>query len=270
MIKRRILAPVLSFVLYSLACGAYNPTDAISYAETWWDGRNSIIYDECDPYQDFDSRGGDCANFVSQCLIAGGLDLRIHPDAWACGCFSTCTDLNDYLVNTLDITPEQRFEGEGVPSWFEAGDVAIFGYSDDHPRTHAVFAVTGVGLAVTCDAHSADQHQLTIQEFYDISALYDPNPLDRCTFYHIPRSEEPVYFADENLKAAIKAVLGITTDPTATDMLRLTYLGIPLGDIFSLVGLEHAVNMQTLELASNRISNVEPLSGLSNLEFLSL
>ena len=36
-------------------------------------------------------------------------------------------------------------------------------------------------------------------------------------------AEDPVYFADANLKAAVESELGIT-DPTPTDMLALTIL----------------------------------------------
>ena len=44
---------------------SYNPTAAISYAEQWAYRRNP-------QYHDYSNEGGDCANFVSQCLIAGG------------------------------------------------------------------------------------------------------------------------------------------------------------------------------------------------------
>jgi len=42
---------------------------AYGYALQWWNGRNSH-------YNDFSGSGGDCANFVSQCLIAGGFSLH--------------------------------------------------------------------------------------------------------------------------------------------------------------------------------------------------
>jgi len=44
---------------------AYNPSKAVAYAKKWAYGRNPN-------YKDYDPLGGDCANFVSQCLIAGG------------------------------------------------------------------------------------------------------------------------------------------------------------------------------------------------------
>ena len=44
---------------------SYDPTKAIAYAKKWAYRRNPS-------YHDYSNEGGDCANFVSQCLIAGG------------------------------------------------------------------------------------------------------------------------------------------------------------------------------------------------------
>jgi hypothetical protein len=102
--------------------------------------------------------------------------------------------------------------------------------------------------------------------------------------------EDPVYFADTNLKAAVEAALGIT-DPTPTDMLGLTYLNAGGKAIVELTG-EYATNLTylnlgynqisdisaltsltgltNLQLQVNQISNISPLSGLTSLTYLSL
>jgi Leucine-rich repeat (LRR) protein len=89
--------------------------------------------------------------------------------------------------------------------------------------------------------------------------------------YHGTSASQPVYFADENLKAAVKAALGITTDPTAPDMLRLTVLHIygSLG-ITNLTGLECAANLQEMCIYDNLLVDLTPLAGLANLKGLSL
>lgn len=46
--------------------GYYSAKNATTYAEKWWNGFNP-------DYKNNTSNGGDCANFVSQCLYAGGL-----------------------------------------------------------------------------------------------------------------------------------------------------------------------------------------------------
>jgi RHS repeat-associated protein len=60
----------------------YNPKKAIEYAQKWYDKHNP-------QYPDFDYKGGDCANFVSQCLHYGGLNMSknwycIKSSYWKC------------------------------------------------------------------------------------------------------------------------------------------------------------------------------------------
>jgi internalin A len=82
-------------------------------------------------------------------------------------------------------------------------------------------------------------------------------------------AEEPVDFADANLKAAVETELGIN-DPTPTDMLELTNLTSPRNKIRDLTGLEYAINLQSLNLNNNEISNISALSGLTSLQDLHL
>lgn len=50
----------------------YNRELAITYAERWVSRRNPIYYN-------FDRIGGDCTNFVSQCLFAGSSRMNFTP-----------------------------------------------------------------------------------------------------------------------------------------------------------------------------------------------
>ncbi len=105
------------------------------------------------------------------------------------------------------------------------------------------------------------------------------------------QAEEPVYFADPTLKAAVEETLW-EPDPTPTDMLDLLTLTSTSSGITTLTGLEYAVNlcylnvrvneisdlsplagliqMRTLVLNNNRIMDLSPLSGLCKLEFLDI
>lgn len=47
----------------------YNRQKAVDYAHTWKNRRNSQFYD-------FENLGGDCTNFISQCLLYGVLEMR--------------------------------------------------------------------------------------------------------------------------------------------------------------------------------------------------
>lgn len=53
----------------------YNREDAVNYAESWALKRNPAYYD-------FENIGGDCTNFVSQCIYAGAKIMNYSPNGW--------------------------------------------------------------------------------------------------------------------------------------------------------------------------------------------
>ena len=53
----------------------YDRQLAINYAKNWWDTRNLAFYN-------FDKLGGDCTNFVSQCLVFGKIEMDVSPLGW--------------------------------------------------------------------------------------------------------------------------------------------------------------------------------------------
>ena len=53
----------------------YNRGLAVAYAQRWSFERNPA-------YLDFSSIGGDCTNFISQCLYAGSGVMNYAPDGW--------------------------------------------------------------------------------------------------------------------------------------------------------------------------------------------
>ncbi len=61
----------------------YNRDKAIAYAHEWAMGRNPAYYN-------FDGQGGDCTNFVSQCLYAG------------CGVMNYTRDVGWYFISVND------------------------------------------------------------------------------------------------------------------------------------------------------------------------
>ncbi len=85
-----------------------------------------------------------------------------------------------------------------------------------------------------------------------------------------PNVIDPLNIPDAALKTAIKAELGITTDPTVIDMLNLTTLTATGVGITDLTGLEYATNLTFLDLQDNQIVNITALTGLSNLTWLDL
>lgn len=53
----------------------YSRQKAIEYAYKWWNGRNP-------EYFNFDNYGGDCTNFISQCLYYGGIGMNYSHNGW--------------------------------------------------------------------------------------------------------------------------------------------------------------------------------------------
>ncbi len=64
----------------------YNREKAVEYADTWALGRNPAFYD-------YSNLGGDCTNFISQCIYAG------------CGIMNYTRDLGWYYNNANDKAP---------------------------------------------------------------------------------------------------------------------------------------------------------------------
>lgn len=52
---------------------AYNREAALQYAHRWATGRNPVYYN-------FTGQGGDCTNFISQCIYAGSGVMNHTPD----------------------------------------------------------------------------------------------------------------------------------------------------------------------------------------------
>lgn len=80
-----------------------------------------------------------------------------------------------------------------------------------------------------------------------------------------------VVFPDPNLEAAIReAISKPTGDILDNDLLGMTELVAPLRSIQNLTGLEYAINLLSLTLHSNQISDLSPLAALSSLSTLDL
>ena len=164
--KRLILILVLLFI----AKAAYLRNGAVKYARKNVHNPNhqcSSRYDSCTPYAyygnehcGYESHGGNCANFVSQCLVIGGEhpklvgggNCRGYPcgfeevGAWELGrCLqekgwkSTC----GYLMKP--------------PSYIKAGDVLIYHQDNCDGKAHAVL-VTDDAPNVKIICHSSEQY----------------------------------------------------------------------------------------------------------------
>jgi Leucine-rich repeat (LRR) protein len=80
-----------------------------------------------------------------------------------------------------------------------------------------------------------------------------------------------VFFPDAELEAALREAIGKPTGRIyKSDLEELTSLSAAYRGITDLTGLEHCINLVSLDLHDNRISDISPLAGLTNLEWLDL
>ena len=98
---------------------SYNANSAAAYALQYWDSYNPN-------YSNYNSIGGDCCNFVSQCLYAGGLQM---DDGWywysysnRSGSWTVCSNLKNYLCNTLGC----QYISQPSASQVAVGDVLYY------------------------------------------------------------------------------------------------------------------------------------------------
>ena len=84
--------------------------------------------------------------------------------------------------------------------------------------------------------------------------------------------QQSVNIPDSNLLRVIETELGKTPGDTitATDMQDIKDLNAKGKSIINLTGLELAINLETLDLSNNQISDVNPLAGLTKLKVLDI
>ncbi|MBS3817340.1 MAG: amidase domain-containing protein, partial [Candidatus Thermoplasmatota archaeon] len=162
----------------------YNRTAAKGYAYRWWDGRNPH-------YNDFSSMGGDCANFVSQALIAGGLSLHNgtngdgygvypdsdRPDIYSNGTIPYCDYLDTHLRNYQPVDTDRIYSASNAPDWLSVGDPVIFGNSSDRYQ-HAMIVVWDGPNKIGLSGHTSDRWNISLStelSYFESVDLYHIN-----------------------------------------------------------------------------------------------
>lgn len=106
----------------------YDREIAKQYAKQWAFSRNPKYYA-------FDKIGGDCTNFISQCIYAGSRTMNYTPyTGWyyinsvkRSPAWTSVEFLYKFLINNSDIGP---FAKETSPTQVEIGDVIQLGNKD--------------------------------------------------------------------------------------------------------------------------------------------
>jgi len=176
-IPKAIFVGLLLLIAIPSTLYPWDRDSGVAYSERWWDRKND------DDYNYYNEGTHDCANFVSQCLIAMGVSLSAGPGTDNRGCIPNCGNLNTNLDNSQGITPTTiTWSNTNFPSNLRKGDVIIFGDTTGNYYKHAVFVVSGTGSNALSNAHCTDRHQKGITWWYGTGA----NQWKRATFYHKP------------------------------------------------------------------------------------
>ena len=128
----------------------YNRDAVVAYARKWALGRNPAYYN-------FENIGGDCTNFVSQCIYAGAQTMNFTPImGWyyrssydRTASWTGVEYLYNFLVNNSDIGPYAHVvsQKEAVP-----GDIVQLG-TDDSGYYHSA-VITAVTPVIIVAAHT--------------------------------------------------------------------------------------------------------------------
>ena len=106
----------------------YNRENAVEYAKLWAYKRNPKYYN-------FDSVGGDCTSFVSQCLYAGGAIMNYSENGWyykngynKSPSWSGVEFLYQFLINNKNIGP---FGSKSTYYEVEKGDLIQLSFNGE-------------------------------------------------------------------------------------------------------------------------------------------
>lgn len=169
----------------------YNGATAAAYADQYWSAYNP-------QWPSYANSGGDCTNFVSQALYAGGLAMRPAPPysgtaAWymtggpttwnPSTTWINAQDNSTFLGSSLPAAKVASYSGVApgalVASKASQGDVVSYDWDNDGGVDHQAIVVTADGQYV--DAHTNNRYHA-----YWTLAQYNPQwQTTVMTVYHI-------------------------------------------------------------------------------------
>lgn len=142
----------------------YDRQKAVSYALTWAQNRNPKYYD-------FSSIGGDCTNFVSQCLFYGGYAMDYKKDGWfyvdidrRAPSWTGVNEFWNYATNN-----NSNFGVKLAPCTLQEVDVGDVIQLFNGERFYHSLIVTSLDGGVRVSSHSADRKNVLLGSYYFVS-----------------------------------------------------------------------------------------------------
>ena len=138
----------------------YNPLLAVQYAKQW-----AFTYNP--NYYNFSSLGGDCTNFVSQCLYAGGIQMSYLPLGWYYNSLNdrapAWTGVNEFWNFGISNTGAGLKLKETSISYLKVGDIIQL-YNGQ--RFYHTLLVVNVEKGIRVSAHDNNAFNIPLTSYY--------------------------------------------------------------------------------------------------------
>ena len=170
-----------------LALKEYDRMRALAYARRWAFGRNPL-------FNDYSPFGGDCTNFVSQCLLAGALIMNETPtfgwyyksDTDRAPAWTGVEPFYAFLTGNRGAGPYGQSVGENA---VQPGDVVQLGRAEDD-FYHTLLVMETGEAGITVAAHTDDaflrplsSYEYALARFLHIDGVRLPIPDGTAVFY---------------------------------------------------------------------------------------
>jgi hypothetical protein len=146
----------------------YDREAAVAYATKWAFLRNNAYYD-------FDRLGGDCTNFISQCLFAGGSVMNFSDNGWyyrslndRAPAWSGVKELYTFLCREGSSGP---FALETSAFGVETGDIVQLAFSGDEYR-HSLLVISADHGEILIAAHTNDSYARPLKSYFYSNARF--------------------------------------------------------------------------------------------------
>ena len=153
----------------------YNRERAVRYARRWAYSFNPLFYN-------FSDIGGDCTNFASQCLFAGGLPMNFTPNfGWyylnvnnRSPSWTGVNELYEFLINNDGVGPKAV---EVDLSEIEDADLIQLDFDSDGDFDHTPIVVDrGLGtpdtILVAAHSYAALDRPLSTYNYQNLRCLH--------------------------------------------------------------------------------------------------
>lgn len=178
------------------AASGYNGAAAAAYADTYWKTYNPA-------WPSFANNGGDCANFVSQALYAGGVSMRLSPPnsgnaAWfmlkvkrhwsyALPWINAQDNSVFALQHLAGVTQVASYfgiaPGQTVADNASQGDIVLYDFNNDGVYDHESIVVANDGTSWDLvDAHTNNRYHV----YWTLAQLNPSWATTRMVVLHIP------------------------------------------------------------------------------------